>query len=452
MNIYISSPQVVEGRGDQDAIVAPIKRRNPSAAQPLVRRDAERGTIRALSSLQAILLQIFALSLLLGCTCLARATDAFYSAPSLYISEAVYAVSSNSLGAAAPFKSDLRSPTQWQQLASLIDDEKHPSSVRGHKKIKSSWAFAFDNDLLAPGHRDRDYTYGMNLTYSGADASDAAISLKTPLAFIDRSLGVEAMPGTLQNNYSVETGLFGFTPKDIELAGFNRSDRPYASLVYLSSSHEQIDNKNNIAWKTSLVIGALGLSLVGDLQNSAHKEISGKAAQGWHHQISDGGELTARYVIARQQYLASFSDSVEVKSTLQASLGYLTETSWSLSIRDGKIISPWASFNPDLISYGEKSTYSNSISSTNEHYFWAGATLKARFYNAFLQGQLRDSDLSYSYNDLRLVIIEGWVGYTYAFKQGYRVSYVLRAQSSEIKQGDGDRNVVWGGLIFAKTI
>jgi len=59
---------------------------------------------------------------------------------------------------------------------------------------------------------------------------------------------------------------------------------------------------------------------------------------------------------------------------------------------------------------------------------------------------------SYSYSDLRPLIAEAWAGYTYAFKQGYRVSYVLRAQSSELKHGDGDRNVVWGGLILAKTI
>ncbi len=133
-------------------------------------------------------------------------------------------------------------------------------------------------------------------------------------------------------------------------------------------------------------------------------------------------------------------------------MGYLTEASWGLSFRAGKIISPWASFNPELISYGEKSTYSNDPSTTNEQYFWSGFSLKARFYNAFLQGQFRDSDFSYKYSDLRPIIAEAWVGYTYAFRQGYRVSYVLRAQTSELKNGDGDRNLVWGGLVFAKTI
>ncbi len=378
-----------------------------------------------LQNLRVILLQVFVVSLLIGASHFARAESADYLA--------------------------VKPQAEWLQLAS-IDDEKRPIISSDVKKVSSAWALAFDNDLLAPGHRDRDYTYGMNLTYSGTSAEDADISLKSPLAAIDAALGTDHFVDKGVNNYSVEVGLYGFTPKELGRTTINETDRPYASLVYLSSSHEQIDTDKNVAWNTTLTIGVLGLGFVGDLQNAAHQQTSSEDARGWNHQISDGGELTGRYVIARQQYLDSFSDSVEVKSTVQASVGYLTETSWGLSFRAGKIISPWASFNPDLISYGEKSTYSNNTSTTNEHYFWAGFTLKARFYNAFLQGQFRDSDFSYSYSGLRPLIAEGWAGYTYAFRQGYRVSYVLRAQTSEIKHGDGDRNVVWGGLIFAKTI
>jgi hypothetical protein len=345
---------------------------------------------------------------------------------------------------------------EWLQLAALVDDEKRPLISTDAKKSKTSWALAFDNDLLAPGHRDRDYTYGTNLTYSGESAEDAPISLKSPLAAIDNWLGGEKWFGVdnnlAVNNYSVEVGLYGFTPKELERTTINETDRPYASLVYFSSSHEKIDPDKNVAWNTTLTVGVLGLGFVGDLQNAAHQKTESKDARGWDHQISDGGELTGRYVIARQSFINTSSASVELKSTVQASVGYLTETSWGLSLRAGKIISPWASFNPDLISYGEKSTYSNTTASTNEHYFWAGFSVKARFYNAFLQGQFRDSDFSYRYSGLRPVILEGWVGYTYAFRHGYRVSYVLRAQTSEIKAGDGDRNVVWGGLIFAKTI
>jgi hypothetical protein len=340
------------------------------------------------------------------------------------------------------------------ELAVLVEDEKRPYSpivLPYQEPSKSSWALAFDNDILAPGHRDQDYTYGLNLTYTGHKAKDAWFSLDRPLSVIDRFLGVDNLSGKGINNHSVEAGLFGFTPEDKTVAIANANDRPYASLVYLSSSREQIDIANQVAWKTTLTIGALGLNMVGEFQNQIHTLLNGDEAQGWHHQISDGGELTARYAIARQQYLGTLFDDMEIKSTLQASVGYLTEASWSLSVRDGQYRTPWSSFNPELASYGEKSTYTTNAKPINEHYFWAGVALKARAYNAFLQGQLRNSAVTYDQSELNPILLEAWVGYTFAFSNGYRVSYVLRGHSSEIKTGAGDRNLVWGGLILAKT-
>lgn len=194
------------------------------------------------------------------------------------------------------------------------------------------------------------------------------------------------------------------------------------------------------------------MGLVGELQNIAHQGTNGKTAQGWNNQISEGGELTGRYVIARQKYFDSFSENVEVKSTVQASVGYLTEASWSLSMRTGRIHSPWSSFNPELASYGEKSSYSSNAKSVSERYFWAGVAVKTRAYNAFLQGQFRDSAVTYEHHQLNPLLVEAWAGYTFAFKQGYRISYVLRGHSSEIEDGSGDRNLLWGGIIIARSI
>ena len=343
---------------------------------------------------------------------------------------------------------------EWLQVAALVEDEKQPLlHLQDHPtKPSSSWAFAFDNDVLVPGHRDQDYTYGLNFTQTGKSASTASLTLNKPLVAIDNWIGFGRSTLSTQETFSREIGAFGFTPEDITVSEPNPNDRPYASLVYLSSSREQVDLVDNVAWKSTLTVGALGLGVVGELQNLAHEITSGKTAQGWDNQISDGGELTGRYVIARQKYFDSFSENVEVKSTVQASVGYLTEASWSLSMRTGRIHSPWASFNPELASYGEKSSYSSNAKPVSERYFWAGVAVKARAYNAFLQGQFRDSVVTYEHSQLNPLLVEAWAGYTFAFKQGYRISYVLRGHSSEIKEGAGDRNLLWGGIIIARSI
>ena len=76
---------------------------------------------------------------------------------------------------------------------------------------------------------------------------------------------------------------------------------------------------------------------------------------------------------------------------------------------------------------------------------------KARAYNAFLQGQFRDSDVSYDSDEINHGIVEAWAGYTHSFNDGYRLSYTIRGHSSEIKSGAGDRSVLWGGLTLVKN-
>lgn len=361
-------------------------------------------------------------------------------------------ISSNQAAAANNY---LVQQPEWLQNLSLADEDTHTAlniQDRPTRNASSSWAFAFDNDLFVPGHRDQDYTYGLNFTQTGEQVRLADFSLNKPLIAVDDFIGFTHSSVSTQETFSREIGAFGFTPEDITLSEANPNDRPYASLIYLSSSREQIDLVENVAWKSTLTVGALGLGLVGELQNIVHQGTNGKAAQGWDNQISDGGELTGRYVIARQKYFDGLSENVEIKSTVQASIGYLTEASWSWNLRTGKIHSPWSSFNPELASYGEKSSYSSTAKPINEHYFWTGMALKARAYNAFLQGQFRDSAVSYEHSQLNAFLLEAWAGYTFSFKQGYRISYVLRGHSSEIKDGAGNRNLLWGGIIVSRSI
>ncbi|WP_235425619.1 lipid A deacylase LpxR family protein [Cellvibrio mixtus] len=367
---------------------------------------------------------------------------------------ALWLLAISSLTAAADIPYLARQEPEWVQLASLIEEEKRPALHldSDNARATKSWALAFDNDVLVPGGRDQDYTYGINFTQTGDNARTASVSLSKPLIALDKWLGNEHKSLGFQETFSREIGVFGFTPENISIRQANPNDRPYASLIYLSSSREQIDLVDNVAWKSTLTVGALGLGLVGELQDVVHEVTNSEKPQGWDNQISEGGELTGRYVLARQQYFDNTSDNLEVKSTIQTSIGYLTEASWSLSFRSGRIHSPWSSFNPELASYGEKSSYSSNAKAVDERYFWAGVAFKARAYNAFLQGQFRNSSVTYDHSELNPLLVEAWAGYTFAFKHGYRISYVLRGHSSEINVGAGDRSLLWGGIIVARSL
>ncbi len=192
------------------------------------------------------------------------------------------------------------------------------------------------------------------------------------------------------------------------------------------------------------------MNLAGDAQTQLHSAIDSQQPNGWEHQISDGGEPTVRYSLSRQKLLSQSASGTQIKSTLQGSVGYITEASWSLSIRAGNIHTPWISFNPELASYGEKSN-PNDFVRVSEQYVWAGISLKYRAYNALLEGQFRDSAVTYDSGEINRGIIEAWVGYTVALEDGYSFTYSIRGHTSELNRGDADRNVVWGGVLVTKS-
>ena len=315
---------------------------------------------------------------------------------------------------------------------------------------RTSRSFAFDNDVLVPGSRDQDYTYGLNLTFAGRAVEDHWASLHEPLGWLDQRIGLDQRVSNPIESNKIEYGLFGFTPEDITLEEPEQGDRPYAGLVYVSSTKERYDLARQVSWQSTLTLGVLGLGVVGEIQDWVHSGIGSERPQGWDNQISEGGELTARYGIARQRLMYKSDSGLEIKTTTQGSVGYVTEASWSLSFRAGKIHTPWISFNPELTSYGEKSVPSE-VGGVSEHYFWTGISVKARAYNAFLQGQFKDSEVTYDSDELNHGIVEAWVGYTVALAEGYSFTYSIRGHTSELKQGVGDRNVLWGGLQITKT-
>ena len=346
-----------------------------------------------------------------------------------------------------------------QPISGTINAEKRPNRSwiweAEDEPYDTGWALYVDNDLFALRDSDKDYTGGVSLTLSGERARQYPISLDSALAFVDDSTGFESFrAGSDRNAHSIEFGFTVFTPENITETTTQADDRPYASLLYLSNTRESIDFKSDTALISSFSVGVLGSKLVSEVQTQVHKAFGSEEPVGWENQISNGGELTAKYSIAKQSlfHFSYHKDyNFEVSTTTQASVGYLTEASFGLAARVGDFDTPWYSFRPQFNDYSEKSaSLAGSAQPTDELYFWGGFNVHLRAYNAFLQGQFRDSEHTFNSSQVRYFVADAWMGVTKQFSSGWRLSYLLRGQSSEVRSGNADRAVVWGGFIVSK--
>jgi hypothetical protein len=303
-----------------------------------------------------------------------------------------------------------------------------------------------DNDLFAGRDLDRDYTGGFALTVSGRNASEGFASLDPLLSAIDNAVS----PSEGSTAYHArQLGFMTFTPTNVLETGPIHNDRPYASLLFTSNGRVRVSSDNRSAWTSSLTIGVLGLSLSEQLHKAVHEVVGSEPPRGYDHQISAGGEPTARYMLAGHRlWIANPSRTVDVKTTVQGSVGYLTETSAAISMRIGRFSTPWWSFAPELTDYiaAPVPVEARANTSRPEFYFFAGARVKARAYNAFLQGQFRDSEVRYTSSELRPILAEAWAGFVTQLFEQTQVSYTLNYQTSEVRHGPAARDTLWGGV------
>ncbi len=301
-----------------------------------------------------------------------------------------------------------------------------------------------DNDLFAGDNQDRDYTGGMSITISGERARDGLLSLDPLLRHLDGAL----LRGEGTNvHYARQIGLVAFTPKDTLVREVQPDDRPYASLLFLSNGRVTVDGDDRGAWTSSLTVGVLGLSLSERLHSAVHDLVGSEKPLGYDHQISAGGEPTARYTLARQSlWVADPNGHVDVKTTVQGSVGFLTEASASISVRAGRFNSPWWSFAPELTDYMAAPVPSESYRGGRELYVFFGARVKARAYNAFLQGQFRHSEVRYTSNEVQPLLAEAWIGVVTQILDQTQLSYALHYQTAELRDGPASRDALWGAV------
>jgi hypothetical protein len=333
------------------------------------------------------------------------------------------------------------------------------SNDRVEEENRTGWAFYLDNDLLTTGDRDQDYTGGAAVTLSGAAAATHPLSVDGWLTALNRFSRLERVYADRDyfQRHNFEFGFTLFTPRDIATAEPLPDDHPYASFFFVSNTQQTILPESTIVYQSSLTVGFLGLNIADDVQELIHSASGSEEPRGWDNQISSGGEPTARYGVSRQkthfQREGRRGLRGEFKTSLEANVGFSTDAAVGLSWRWGRISTPWWSFNPhqaEYINLGAPVSAATASNGRQEFYFWAGASLRYRFYNAILQGQVRDSDVTFRRAELKPLIAEVWVGITKELSNGLSASLFVRGRTKEIS-GSRGRNPVWGGVIFSQA-
>src|SRR6202008_2731812 len=90
-------------------------------------------------------------------------------------------------------------------------------------------------------------------------------------------------------------------------------------------------------------LGCLGSALVPRAQRGVHRAMGSVQPEGWRHQISDGGELTARLMHERQwaREAVSFAGSdLQLLYRAGAGIGFMTDVTAGVAARWGRFKSP----------------------------------------------------------------------------------------------------------------
>jgi hypothetical protein len=322
--------------------------------------------------------------------------------------------------------------------------------------VNYGWALRLDNDaFVARSRQDRDYTAGLSVTLYDASERRLTGAARRALLWMDERSGFAndgQCEGALQRTEISDFGLVLFSPDEIGRIERSAADRPYANLLYFSSSHYAIDAGQSVMHQSTMTIGFLGTPAAEAIHSGVHKLLGSQDPRGYSQQVSDGGELTARYSVARRSLLSMGSgrSAYDLSLALEGSVGYLTEGVIGLGLRWGRISSPWWSSVADHADYDSQPSLAIvGVPARPDVYISTGVRLRARAYNAFLQGQSRDSDATFSASRLQPIIREAWLG-VIADVGEFRLSYTLRYQSAEIREGGGARELRWAGLALSK--
>ncbi|MEM7292076.1 MAG: lipid A deacylase LpxR family protein [Pseudomonadota bacterium] len=339
---------------------------------------------------------------------------------------------------------------------------RQPDGISGWSLFMDQDAIVFDK--VTDLNEDRNYTLGLGVSLTGAAFRKDNFFFADWLAKIDSMLGIykrkkPCLRNTdmlcdkshpLERINSFDFGMTAFTPGDLEDENPIPGDRPHAALIFAATSRMLAFN-DDTAIKTRLVFGMLGLSVAKDLQRYLHNDVglSKKDPRGWGNQISDGGEPTGLYSVEGTRLLRKHRGDTmdyDLSVTASGSVGYYVDAAVGADFRMGHVRSPYYAHSANPLSVYN---HGNCVPCrAKDSYFFLSYRARIVLYNAFLQGQFRDSAIEMENGEVERLLHEAGFGYTHHFSEGFQLSYALNYKSPEFK-GVERREHYWGGLYFS---
>jgi len=303
-----------------------------------------------------------------------------------------------------------------------------------------------DQDLFIPfTNEDRDYTMGLAIEFFWAK-DKGLYPLDRLLRSAGKWVGIKESSDNIV--YSFMLGTLAYTPDDLSNPLPIYDDRPYSSLIYLSN--KRIVTGHDSALAAEILLGLIGTDFARSFQSSFHswyRDIDNAdepvEPMGWANQISDGGELTMRLRLTNSQLHPKLSTPghFDVTTTTGLSLGFQTNASVSAAFRVGSIKSPFWSLPYDPVNRG------NFLPSKaeDEWYFWSAFRAHLIGYDALLQGQFRDSAVTYSSDEIERLVYDGAAGLTLGFDKS-QLTFSVNTKTSDLKHTS--RKQTWGSVNY----
>jgi hypothetical protein len=339
----------------------------------------------------------------------------------------------------------------------------------------SGAAFYLEEDAFNRGFRitDQNYTGGGAFQFAGSFIPRA--HLTAPLDVLDWVFGIRALQdaltrqGTTLKGYGLALGVTVFTPKDLRTSDPIPLDRPYAALDFLTVTRTSVSERLDLALSTEFTVGALGLETGHWFQSTIHRIIrnihncpdevacSPPDPKGWGHQVSNGGEPTARYGVLAEKLLSQWRSErlhfgYDLKATGKAEIGYSTAANAGGAIRVGFINSPFWLYNTAPLSSVNQIAVTQRIKASSpphpELYAWAGLRGRLVGYNALLQGQFRHSDVMLSEGEIERFMYEYEAGIT-AGLYGFNFTWVVIAGRSPEFDTGTPRHHLWSSFYLS---